>query len=92
MARTLAQAGANVVVNGRDPAALAPVVAELPACGGQAHALAADLGDRAAVQQLIDHAVAWQGRLDILVNNAGIIRRTPSPPNTAAPTGTPSFA
>ncbi len=78
MARALAQAGADVVVNGRDPAALAPVVAELRAFGGQAHALAADLGDRAAVQQLIDHAVAWQGRLDILVNNAGIIRRTPA--------------
>ncbi len=78
MARALAQAGADVIVNGRDPAALAPVIAELTAFGVKAHALAADLADRAAVQQLIGQAVAWQGHLDILVNNAGIIRRTPA--------------
>ena len=78
MARALAQAGADVIVNGRDAAALTPVVDELRTFGVQAHALAADLADRAAVQQLIAQAIAWQGHLDILVNNAGIIRRTPA--------------
>lgn len=78
MARALAQAGADVIVNGRDSAALAPVVSELAAFGVKAHALAADLGDRAAVQQLIEQAIGWQGHLDVLVNNAGIIRRTPA--------------
>jgi 2-dehydro-3-deoxy-D-gluconate 5-dehydrogenase len=78
MARALAQAGADVVVNGRDAAKLAPVVKEIEALGGKALAVAADLGDRAAVQRLIDQSIAWQGHLDILVNNAGIIRRTPA--------------
>ena len=78
MARALAQAGADVIVNGRDPAKLAPVVAELTALGVKATAIAADLGQRADVQRLIDQAIAWQGHLDILVNNAGIIKRTPA--------------
>jgi 2-deoxy-D-gluconate 3-dehydrogenase len=78
MARALAQAGADVIINGRDAAKLAPVVAEISALGVKATAIAADLGQRADVQRLIDQAVAWQGHLDILVNNAGIIKRTPA--------------
>jgi 2-deoxy-D-gluconate 3-dehydrogenase len=78
MARALAQAGADVIVNGRDAAKLAPVVTKLEAHGVRGHAIAADLGNRAEVQRLIDEAIAWQGHLDILVNNAGIIKRTPA--------------
>lgn len=78
MARALAQAGADVVVNGRDPAKLAPVVSELTALGIKATAIAADLGNRADVQRLIEQGIGWQGHLDILVNNAGIIKRTPA--------------
>ncbi len=78
MARALAQAGAQVIVNGRTAAKLAPIVAEIGALGRPAHGIAADLGERADVARLIDEAIAWQGRLDILVNNAGIIKRTPA--------------
>jgi len=78
MARALAQSGANVIVNGRDAAKLAPVVAEISALGVKAHAIAADLGNRDDVKRLIADAIAWQGHLDILVNNAGIIKRTPA--------------
>ncbi len=78
MAGALARAGAAVIVNGRDAASLAPVVAELVADGGTATGLAADLGDRAQVESLLERAIGWQGRLDILVNNAGIIRRAPA--------------
>ena len=78
MARALAQAGADVIVNGRDEKKLAPVVTEISALGVKATAIAADLGDRAAVSRLIDQAIAWQGHLDILINNAGIIKRTPA--------------
>ena len=78
MARSLGQAGADVIVNGRDAATLAPVVAEFAATGIRAQALAADLGARDEVERLIATAVAWQGHLDILVNNAGIIHRTPA--------------
>lgn len=78
MARALGQAGADVVVNGRDPAKLQPVVAELTSFGVKATAFAADLSERPAVSSLIERTIAWQGRLDILVNNAGIIRRAPA--------------
>jgi 2-deoxy-D-gluconate 3-dehydrogenase len=78
MARALAQSGADVIVNGRDAASLAPVVKGITELGGKAEAIAADLGQRADVERLIAEAIAWQGHLDILVNNAGIIRRAPA--------------
>ena len=86
MAIALARAGADVIVNGRDAAKLAPIVAEITALqlGVRVHAIAADLGDRAAVQRLVDGAIGWQGHLDILVNNAGIIKRTPAADHTDA--------
>src|SRR5476651_2262836 len=78
MARALAQAGADVIVNGRVASKLTPVVKEIEALGGKATAIAADLGNRADVQRLIEQAIAWQGHLDILVNNAGTIKRAPA--------------
>ncbi len=84
MARALAQSGADVIVNGRDAASLAPVVKELASYGVKATAIAADLGRRADVERLIGEAIAWQGHLDILVNNAGIIRRAPAVSHTDA--------
>jgi 2-deoxy-D-gluconate 3-dehydrogenase len=86
MAIALARAGADVIINGRDAGKLAPVVAEITALnlGIKVTAVAADLGNRADVQRLIDEAIVWQGHLDILVNNAGIIRRTPAADHTDA--------
>src|SRR5436305_12174095 len=84
MARALAQSGADVIINGRDPAKLAPVVSEISALGVKATAIAADLGNRADVQRLMEQAIAWQGHLDVLVNNAGIIKRTPAADHTDA--------
>jgi 2-deoxy-D-gluconate 3-dehydrogenase len=84
MARALAQAGADVIVNGRVASKLTPVVKEIESLGGKATAIAADLGNRADVQRLIEQAIAWQGHLDILVNNAGTIKRAPSADYTDA--------
>src|SRR5690349_7205239 len=78
MALALAQAGADVIINGRDAAKLGPVVAEVEKLGRRAVGIAADLGKREDVQRLIDQAIAWQGHLDVLVNNAGLIKRTPA--------------
>lgn len=78
MAVALAQAGADVIVNGREAAKLKPVVHQLSELGVKAHAIAADLGQRGDVKRLVEHAIGWQGHLDILVNNAGIIRRHPA--------------
>ncbi len=47
------------------------VVAEILAAGGEAHAVAADLGRRADVRDLVERAAAAVGRpLTLLVNNA----------------------
>ena len=78
MAEGLARAGAQVVINGRDAAKLAPVVADLTSKGLKAHAIAADLGSRPDVERLINETIRSCSRLDILVNNAGIIKRTPA--------------
>ncbi len=78
MALALARAGADVIINGREAAKLAPVVAEVEALGRKAIGIAADLGQRSDVERLITQAIAWQGHLDVLVNNAGLIKRAPA--------------
>ncbi len=69
----LAQRGARVVVNDLGETAKA-VVAEILAAGGQARAIMCSVTDAAAVQAMVDGALADWGRIDILVNNAGILR------------------
>ena len=68
-ARTLANAGATVVIHDVSIAALEALAAEL---GERAHPLAADLRDRLAVDALWRDAVGVRGRIDVLINNAGI--------------------
>ena len=67
MARGLAGAGARVVLNGRDPAALGGVVARLRRDGLEVEAAAFDVTDLAAARA----AVTGLGPLDVLVNNVG---------------------
>lgn len=82
-ALALAARGAKVVVNdlggardgsGGSATAAESVVAEIEAAGGEAIANAASVTDYAAVQAMIDQAMAKWGRIDILVNNAGVLR------------------
>ncbi|WP_160003724.1 SDR family oxidoreductase [Rhizobium sp. 18055] len=73
LARGLAAAGAEVVLNGRDEAKLAGAVAEL----GKARTLAFDVTDHAAVRAAIDGFEAEVGAIDIVVNNAGMQHRGP---------------
>ena len=40
------------------------------------HAVRADVGDRPAVQRLVDETLATMGRLDVVVSNAGWTRMT----------------
>jgi 3-oxoacyl-[acyl-carrier protein] reductase len=74
IARAFAAEGARVVLAARDAAKLAEAVAEIRASGGQAEALALDVGDRASVEAGIASVVAAHGRIDHLVNNAGVTR------------------
>ena len=51
-----------------------PSSTEIRAAGGQAMAHGASVTDTAAVQAMVDEAVAAWGRVDVLVNNAGVLR------------------
>ena len=77
LARGLADAGATVVVNGRDEAKLAKAASELAKGGGQFEQLAFDVTDHDAVRAAIDSFESANGAIDILVNNAGMQHRTP---------------
>ena len=68
VARKLGQAGARVLVHGRDAERGARVVADIEASGGVADFLAADLSAVAEVRRLADAARATVDRLDILIN------------------------
>jgi gluconate 5-dehydrogenase len=72
LARGLAAAGAEIILNGRDKAKLQAAVEGL----GARHALAFDATDHAAVRTAIDAFEAETGAIDILVNNAGMQHRT----------------
>ncbi len=77
LARGLAQAGAPVVLNGRDRARLAAAAAALRAEGHTVRESAFDATDPAAVEAAVASIEAQQGPIEILVNNAGITRRAP---------------
>jgi gluconate 5-dehydrogenase len=75
MAQSLASAGAHVVLNARDGAALDARVAELSAQGLSGEAAPFDVNDDAAGEACVSGIVTRHGRLDILVANAGINHR-----------------
>ncbi len=73
IARALAQAGANVVINGFGEAAtLAAQRAELEALGARTLYHGADMSRPAEIEDLMAASAKVFGRVDILVNNAGI--------------------
>jgi len=73
-ALALASAGASVVVNDLSSEVLRRVVDEITAVGGQAVAVAGDIGEWETGQRLVAAAIDAFGKLDILVNNAGLVR------------------
>lgn len=78
LATSLGQAGARVLLHGRDASALAETRAEVEAAGGTvAGELRFDVTDAAAVETAIGEMLAEHGVPDILVNNAGVQRRAP---------------
>lgn len=76
-ARTLAQAGASVVLADVDAAGLAETAALVKAVGGAASVRQANVADRAAVDALADAAVSGFGGLDVWVNAAGVLMNAP---------------
>ncbi|QFI69906.1 5-keto-D-gluconate 5-reductase [Sinorhizobium alkalisoli] len=73
LARGLADAGADVILNGRDEEKLAAAAAQIPG----SEQLAFDATDHEAVRAAVDRFEAEVGAIDILVNNAGMQHRTP---------------
>ncbi len=71
-AHLFADEGARVACVDRSPDALAVVVEEIRAAGGEAVAIEADLADAEAPGAAVAAARAQLGPIDILVNNAGI--------------------
>jgi glucose 1-dehydrogenase len=75
IARALAAAGADVVVNYRSrPEDAERLVAELQPLGITAMAIRADVSREAEVQRMFREMVAAWGTVDILVSNAGLQR------------------
>jgi NAD(P)-dependent dehydrogenase (short-subunit alcohol dehydrogenase family) len=72
VARRLGEAGARVLVHGRNQERGERLVVEIKEGGGTAEFLAADLAALAEVRRLADAVRQRTDRLDILVNNAGI--------------------
>jgi gluconate 5-dehydrogenase len=77
IAQALAGAGASVVLNARNAAALQSARDALAAQGFKVHAAAFDVTDADAVQAGVARVEAEIGPIDILVNNAGMQHRGP---------------
>ena len=77
IARTLAGAGATVVLNGRDPATLEPRREALRGWGFPAEVASFDVADGEAASACVAAIGARHGRLDILVSNAAVTYRKP---------------
>jgi gluconate 5-dehydrogenase len=71
MARGLAQAGARVLLNGRDPAQLEKATGQLCDEGLDVTAAAFDVTDLDAAARVLASAAERGGPLDVLVNNVG---------------------
>jgi len=77
LARGLGQAGATVILNGRNEAKLQQTVTTLANEGISVYGYAFDVTDSAQIQLAIARIEQEVGQIDILVNNAGIQRRAP---------------
>jgi gluconate 5-dehydrogenase len=75
LATALASAGARVVLNGRNAAALDAALQQLRSQGYSAEAVAFDVTDPAAVEAGVEQVEERVGAIDILVNNAGMQHR-----------------
>jgi hypothetical protein len=71
-ARTLAGAGAAVVLASRRVERLKELRAQIDAEGGDAHVLELDVTDPDSIRSAVAHAETEVGSIDILVNNSGV--------------------
>lgn len=77
MAKGLADAGAEVIINATTQEGAEKAAAALQQQGFKAHAVAFDVTQSAAVNAAVEKIEREIGPIDVLVNNAGIQRRRP---------------
>ena len=77
-AKSLAQAGADVVLAARRLDKLADTERVVRSEGRRAHAIGADVADPDACTRVATRAIEEFGRVDILVNNAGVASSVPA--------------
>ncbi|MCU1465070.1 MAG: dehydrogenase, short-chain alcohol dehydrogenase like [Actinomycetia bacterium] len=71
IARTFADAGANIVLTARTKEQLDEVAADVRAAGRDALVIPADVNDNDVLEEIVARTAAELGRIDIVVNNAG---------------------
>ena len=69
--------GARVVLAARRAERLAALVERIESAGGEALAVATDVTDEAAIENLFARTVERFGTVDVLINNAGVADSTP---------------
>ncbi|GAB08783.1 putative oxidoreductase [Gordonia araii NBRC 100433] len=77
-----AEAGADIVLAARRTDRLAETAKAIEPTGRTSLAVACDVADQAACQNVVDEAMAKFGRVDVLVNNAGIGTAVPATKET----------
>lgn len=77
LAKGLAEHGAAVVLNGRDPGKIKVAAAGLSAAGHKVSTAIFDVTSAKDVQNGIEAIESGEGPIDILINNAGMQFRTP---------------
>ncbi|WP_411156013.1 SDR family NAD(P)-dependent oxidoreductase [Microbacterium sp. NIBRBAC000506063] len=74
----LAEAGADVVIHGRDADAASAVKTEIESLGRRAWVVLGDLTEPGAADRVAADAVGRAGRIDVLINNAGACIHRPA--------------
>ena len=77
IAEGYAEAGAEVVLVGRDESKAETKLARITAGGGKGYFLACDVAQKAGLQSLLGQVLERSGKCDILVNGAGVNSPTP---------------
>jgi len=77
MAEGLAQAGAEVVLVGRNPEKAEARLKRIAAVGGKAWFAQADVATKPALEVLLQSIIAKSGKVDIVINGAGVNSPTP---------------
>jgi 3-oxoacyl-[acyl-carrier protein] reductase len=70
--RTFVAHGASVVIADNSPARCEEAANEITACGGRALAVCADVGDKAALEEIVRTSERSFGGVDIVVHNAAV--------------------